>query len=184
MAQREPAANHGFQHFDGREKQRELRGRIVFLAGRVGNGKVREYALGFEIRQLRERRGGAERRFVLRAKAEPPHAGIQLQVDFELFARPQRRGEGAPLFLALDGERDVVRGHLGRERGVHCAENQNGHRFSGPSESERFLRAGDGEIPAAALVQRRGNFRGTVAVGVGLYDAEQAAAVRQCALHF
>ena len=184
MAQREPAAGHGFQLFDRGEKQRELRGGIFLLAGRVGNGEVGENPLGVQIRQLCYRGGLAQRGLVLHAKAETPHAGVELQVDPEPLAAAQRRGEGAALFGAFHGERDVVRRHVGRERRVHRAEDQNGHRLSGLTESKRLLRAGDGEIPAAALTQRRGDLGGAVAVGIRLYDAEQPAAVRQRALHF
>ena len=143
-----------------------------------------ENALSVQIRQLCYRGGLAQRGLILHAKTETPHASVELQVNPEPFSAAQRRGEGAALFGAFHGERDVVRRHVGRERRVHRAEDQNGHRLSGLTESKRLLRAGDGEIPAAALTQRRGDLGGAVAVGIRLYDAEQPAAVRQRALHF
>ena len=159
----------------------KLRKRHVLRLFGVRDAEVHENALDIEIRQLRDFDERGKRSFRLVGKeAETCHAGIDLQMDGQLFARALERFVKVLCVLqAVHLLRDGKLGFVGRELGGCIAKDQDRQVHAAAPQLHSLFQIGNGQILRAQLLERPADLYGAVSIGVRLHNAEKAAAIRQ-----
>ena len=153
----------------------ELRKRHVLRLFGVGDAEVHENTLNIEVRQLRDFDERGKRSFRLVGKeAEARHAGIDLQMDSQLFPRALERFVKVLCVLqAVHLLRDGKLGFVGRELGGCIAKDQDRQVHAAAAQLHSLFQIGNGQILRAQLLERPADLYGAVSIGVRLHNAEE-----------
>ena len=154
----------------------KLRKRHVLRLFGVGDAEVHENTFNIEIRQLgdfdeRSKRGLR----LVGEEAEARHAGIDLQMDGQLFPRSlERFVEVLCVLQAVHLLRDSHFRLVGRKLRGRIPENQNRQVHAAAAQLHSLFQIGNGQILRAQLLERPADLYGAVSIGVRLHNAEES----------
>ena len=154
----------------------KLRKRHVLRPFGVGDAEVHENTFNIEIRQLgdfdeRSKRGLR----LVGEEAEARHAGIDLQMDSQLFPRALERFVKVLCVLqAVHLLRDSHFRLVGRKLRGRIPENQNRQVHAAAAQLHSLFQIGNGQILRAQLLERPADLYGAVSIGVRLHNAEES----------
>ena len=113
-------------------------------------------------------------------KAQPGHAGVQLDMDPERLS--QLPGSGGILLClrqGADGLGQILFDQQPRVLRRRVPQDQDRHGDAAPAQLQRLIQAAHGQVVRSGLLQQAGDGQRAVPVGVGLHHAQKAAALRQ-----